>query len=400
MSAAIERNNFVAPARWATIQSACIFVAILGTIGAVIGLITDHDQFFRSYVLGFTYWWNLSLGCLALLMLYHLVGGMWGFTMRRAFEAAALNVFVLAVLWIPLIFGMHVLYPWLDPANVAASPALQHKAKYLNHTWWIGRGILYFAIWGILAFALNRWSSDQDKEPHDYNWRYQRLGGSGLVLYLLTITFAGVDWTMSIDPNWSSTIYGLLILANQALLAVAFIAVIARLLWDYPPMEGLLKHYHFQDWGKLMLTFTMIFGYFQFSQLLVIWSTNMPEEITWYMNRLRGGWEWVSFVVAVCQFCIPFALLLSRARKRNPNGLLFVAVWVLVMQWVVVWWISRPNMDIAKAHINFSWQDLAIWAGIGGWWLAAFFWRMRSRPLLAVYDPKMEVLMTEHDHAH
>lgn len=400
MSARTQPGTYIAPARFALFQNAALFVGIVCGIGSVIGLFLDRGAFFRAYLLGFAYWWNLSVGCLALLMLYFLVGGMWGFTMRRPLEAASLNLLYIAVLWIPLIFGTSTLYEWMNPDTVKNSSELLHKASYLNLHMWIERGVLYFALWGLLAVVINRWSSKQDQQPYDFDWRFQRISGSGLVIYLLTITFASVDWVMSLEPTWSSTIYGLLFLANQALLATALMALMGWLLYDYEPLRGLIKHYHFQDWGKLMLTFTMIFGYFQFSQLLVIWSGNMPEEISWYYNRDHGGWSGVSLAVALLQFCIPFALLLSRSRKRSPKGMLLLAVWMFVIQYVVTWWMHRPSTPEGRALINFSWQDIVVWAAMGGFWVALFFWRLRQRPLLVVNDPKMEVLLTEHEHEH
>lgn len=398
MSVSVDRTQFVAPARFARIQNGALFVGIAGTIAALIGLFVDRTAFFHAYLLGFTYWWDLSMGCLALLMLYHLVGGMWGFTMRRPLEAGALNILYVGLLWVPLIFGASTLYEWMDPNVVRNSPELLHKAGYLNLHMWALRGFLGFALWGLLAIALQRWSGQQDKETASFDWRFQRLSAVGLLIYLISITWASVDWVMSLEPRWESTIYGLLFVPNQALMGVALMVGVGYLLWDYEPMKGLLKHYHFQDWGKLMLTFTMVFGYFQFSQLLVMWSGNLPEEIGWYLNREHGGWAAVSLAVVLLGFAVPFALLLSRARKRDPKSMLVLAVWVGVMQYVVLWWMERASSPAGRAQINFTWQDLAVWAAMGGWWVALFCRQMRQRTVLVLNDPKMEVLLSEHEH--
>lgn len=398
MSVSVDHTQFVAPASFVRIQNGALFVGIVGTVASLIGLFVERGAFFNAYLLGFTYWWDLSMGCLALLMLYHLVGGMWGFTMRRPLEAASLNILYVGLLWVPLIFGAGTLYEWMDPNVVRNSPELLHKAGYLNLQAWALRGVIGFVLWGLLAVTLHRWSGRQDKETGSFDWRFQRLCGVGLIIYLLSITWSSVDWVMSLEPHWWSTIYGLMFVPNQALLAVALMVTVGYLLWDYEPMKGLLKHYHFQDWGKLMLTFTMVFGYFQFSQLLVMWSGNLPEEIGWYLHRQRGGWEWVSLAVVLLGFAVPFALLLSKARKRDPKSMVALAALVAVMQYVVLWWMERASAPVGREQINFTWQDLAVWAAMGGWWVALFCRQMRQRPLLVFNDPKMETLLSEHEH--
>jgi hypothetical protein len=268
--------------------------------------------------------------------------------------------------------------------------------NYLSIHWFIIRAAIYLAVWNLLSFLLTKWSKQQDKPVSRDNTPYfKAVSGPGLILYAFTISFAAIDWIMTIDPSWISTIYGLLILIGELLSAMCFAVVVERILVDYKPMSELLKPDFVQDHGKWMLTFTMVWAYFSFSQWLIIWAGNLPEEITWYMRRLNGGWGYVGLCLVIFQFAVPFSLLLSRDFKRDIRRLVWLASWVMVMRYVDLFWIIEPNFS---KTFNLTLADIVAPIAIGGLWMAYFFRNLNSLPLLPAYDVfANEVLEPAHD---
>jgi hypothetical protein len=241
------------------------------------------EQLFRSYLIAYLFWFGIALGCLPLLMLHHLVGGAWGFVIRRILEAGTRTLPLMIVLFVPLLLGIHSLYEWSDPEIVARDQILQAKHAYLNVSFFIIRAVVYFAAWIIFAYFLNRWSAEQDATGNPILLRrFQLLSAPGIVVYTLGITFASIDWGMSLEPHWFSTIYGMLFIVGQTLAALAFVIPVAVLLSDSPPASGFMKADVFQDLGNLLLAFVMLWAYISFSQYLIIWAGNLPEEIPWY----------------------------------------------------------------------------------------------------------------------
>jgi hypothetical protein len=360
----------------------------LAVIGSFIGL----DQFYRSYLLAYMDWLALTLGSLALLMLVHLTGGDWGHAIRRVLEAGSRTLWVMIVLFVPVIFGMSHLYVWARPQDVAHDAQLQRITQvYLTHWGFILRAGIYFAIWGILVFLLGRWSAAQDSPPlRPRSPRLRSLSAPGLILYGFTISFAAIDWVMSLDPHWISTIYGMIFIAGQALSAICFVVIVVAILVHYAPMSEYMKPSYVHDYGKLILTFIMLWAYFSFSQWLIIWAGNLPEEISWYMARLSGGWAWVGLFLALFHFAVPFALLLSRRFKRKVGSLVWLAAWLLFARYVDLFWHIEPTF-----HKNFyvSWLDIVLPLAIGGLWLAVFFGNLKARPLLPLYDPQTQAVL-------
>jgi hypothetical protein len=395
--------DFAAPAavnRW---QFNSLVVGVVGTIGAIIGWIIETDNFYRAFLLGYMWCIGLTLGCMAVLMVYHLTGGAWGTVSRRILEAGTRTFPMMVVLFVIIIVGMHHLYPWARPDAVAADKDMQRLAhSYLSRGFVTFRAVIYFAIWGLLIYALDRISRRQDRAPTvSFDARLRGISGPGEVLYAFTLTFAAVDWVMSVDPHWASTIYGLLFMAGQGILALSFIVVIGSLLVRYQPMSELWKPDRFLDQGKLMLAFVMLWGWFSFSQWLIIWSGNLPEEISWYLNRTRGGWQYWGIFMLVVEFFIPFALLLSRELKSNWRTLRWIALWLIVARYVDLYFIIMPSFDNRKGHFHYSWLDFVVPVGMAGLWLAYFFWNLKSRPLLARYDDHVTILVEEgHEHEH
>jgi hypothetical protein len=361
---------------------------IIGGVGLALcglGWLTNPDQFYRSYLVGFMFWNGLALGCLAIACLHQLSGGAWGTVIRRILESAMRTFPVTLVLFLPLLFGIHNLYIWSDPAAVAADKALQHKAAYLNVPFFVGRAGLYFAIWLIVAHFFNKWSLEQDRTgAESWGSKMQGLAGPGLLLYGATVTFSSIDWVMSLDPHWFSTIYGILFIGGQGVSALSFVIAVIVLIGSRPPFSEVITSKHLRDLGTLLFAFVMLWAYFNFSQFLLIWAGNLPEEIPWYLKRMQGGWLWVGLCLVLFHFAVPFLLLLSRDIKSKPKLMAVVAVWLLVMRVVDLFWLS------ASDRLHLHWLDLAAPVGLGGIWIGAFFWQLKQRPLLPLHDPELE----------
>ncbi|MEN3327319.1 MAG: hypothetical protein V7638_2126 [Acidobacteriota bacterium] len=360
-----------------------VFLVVLAA-----GAFINAGQFFQAYLIGWTFWTGIAVGSLALLMLQHLTGGGWGLVIRRSLEAAARTLPLMAVLFIPVLIGAHSIYhEWMDHEEVAKHPAVQFKSGYLNLPFFTVRFVIYFGIWIALAFFLNKWSLAQDRTADNrYTKNMRLLSGGGMVALIFSVTFASIDWYMSIEPDWFSTIYGFIFVAAWSLSALAFvIAVMARLARE-EPMRRIVAPLHFHDLGKLLLALVMLWAYFAFSQFLIIWSGNLPEEITWYLKRIYGGWGALIITIGILHFFAPFLFLLSRGIKRNPGKLVLVAVLVLVMRSVDLLWMLAP----AFHHRMWILMDVAALIGFGGLWLALFTWQLGKRPLIPINDPQFE----------
>lgn len=373
---------------WASRQRQAGIIGCVGLALCALGWLINTEQFFRSFLLALLFWLAIALGSLALLMVQHLSGGAWGLLLRRVLEAATRTLPLLALLFIPLAFGLHHLYEWARPEIVAEDPLLQHKAPYLNIPGYLGRFVAYFVIWIVLAFLLNRWSREQDQtsDPQLLR-RFRLLSGPGLALYGVTITFASIDWVMSLEPHWFSSIYGVLFGMGQVLSAYAFALAVLLLLADYPPLSERLNAAILRDLGNLLLAFVMLWAYLSFSQFLLIWSANLPEEIPWYLRRLSGGWQYLGLALALFHFGLPFLLLLSRDIKHDRRKLSAVALGVLGMRFVDLYWVMMPAFHPEYFVLHWLWLDAAALAGVGGVWLAVFLGQLQRRPLLPVGDP-------------
>jgi hypothetical protein len=378
-------------------QRPALFVGVAALAACAVGGFFAPAQFFRSYLFAFLFWIGIALGCMAVAMLHHVTGGAWGLPIRRPLESATRTLPLLLLLFLPILLGARKLYEWADPAAVAHDPILRQKGPYLNLPFFTGRALLYFAAWLAFAYFLNRWSLDQDATgERPIGRRLQLLSSGGLVAYGLTVTFASIDWAMSLEPHWFSTMYGVLFIAGQALGAFAFIIVVLVLLADTPPISGYVGQRHYHDLGKLMLAFVMFWAYVSFSQYLIIWSGNLPEEIPWYLRRLQGGWGWVGAALILFHFLLPFLLLLPASANRNPRVLGAVAGLVVFMRLVDVFWLTQPAF--AGSRFRLSWMDLLAPIGVGGLWIAVFLWQLGKRPLLPVNDPEFQQALAHGAH--
>ena len=383
----LRLSDDVVPAQAAHWQSLWLGVGLVGVVLCIVGAVIAREQFLRGYLIGFMFWVGLSLGCLALLMVQYLSGGFWGLAIRSVLEAASKGLGLMAILFLPIVFFRTDLYAWMT------NPALTERNGWYLHFGglggWLARAILYFVIWiGFATILYNRggrlYAPLSGRLPF-----FQGLSGIGCVLYSLTVSFAAVDWVMSLDPHWGSTIYGLIFIAGQGLSALAFSVIMLTLLTRYSPYREVIKHTQFHYLGKLMLAFVMLFAYFSFSQWLIIWAGNLPDEISWFLNRIRGGWGLVALVIILFHFALPFALLLSRERKRAGRRLIGIAVLLMCMRVVDIYWYVVPNFAHERGHFYLSIWYVIPPIALGGLWLGYFFYNFRKRPLLPLYDPQI-----------
>jgi len=391
-------QEYSAPDSVNRLQQRALIVGIVGLAFCAFGYIRTPEQFYHSYLIAFMFVLGLSLGSLGLLMLQHLTGGDWGIVIRRPLEAATRALPLIVVLFLPIVSGMKYLYSaWLNAPASGEGALSPFQQSYLTNSGFKARAIIYFAVWIGLQFVFNRWSAKQDVNREDRALRrhLQMLAGPGIILYVFVMSFAAIDWVMSLSPHWASTIYGFLFVVGQLISSLSLMIVIVIMLSRSEPMAGLIQDRHLHDHGKLLLAFVMLWAYFGFSQLLIIWSGNQPEEISFYRSRLYGGWGVVAVVVLIFHFFVPFFLLLSRDLKRNANLLPKVALWLIFMRLVDLFWLTRPEFT-RDAMPN--WLDIAAPLALGGLWLYFFALNLKRLPLLPLGDPKLEEAIEHHEH--
>jgi hypothetical protein len=368
-------------------QRNALLVGIAGTLLAITGFILDRDQFLRSYLFGYLFWLGMALGCLGILLMHHTVGGKWGMIIRRFCEAGARTLPYMIVLLIPVLVSLPRLYPWARPE--AAHDAVIHaKAAYLNQPGVVMRSIFYFVVWTWYAYRLSHWSNQQDRTGDESLMGKMRgISAPGLVVFTFVTTFAFIDWIMSLEPHWFSTIYGAMFLIGQVLESFAFVIALTIILSRKPPLREHITPQHFHDLGNMMFAFMVLWAYLSFSQFLIIWAGNLPDEIPWYLRRFRGGWGWVALAIVVFHFATPFVLLLMRSVKRNARRLLAVCFLMLAVRVVDVYWVIEPAFYNQQLKIH--WMDFVMPVAVGGLWLAGYFWQLKSRPLVPVGDPRL-----------
>jgi hypothetical protein len=378
--------------------------AALGAVSLAFGKpLIEPGVFWQSYLIAYVFWIGLTLGPLAVLMIQHLTGGAWTFPSRRILEAATRNLPLMAVLFAPIAMNLQTLYAWARPTETLSEEVahmVHLKHAYLNAPFFFARAALFFVVWGVLIFLLNKWSKEQDDTPPlppgPSSRRFRLLAGPGLVLYVLTVTFMSVDWIMSLDPAWYSTIFGVLTMGGQGLSTMAFTILVLAGLSRFQPMSQVANRDIFHDLGKLMFAFTMLWAYFSVSQLLIIWSANLPEEIPFYLQRLHGPWAPISIAVLLLQFVAPFVLLLSRDLKRNPDAVKWVALLVLVMRVVDITWTIGPVFRTQGSSLH--WLDFAVTFAMGAVWLALFWRNLAGRSLVPAHDPYFKEAMAHGGH--
>jgi hypothetical protein len=369
------------------VQRNALVVGVLALAISLIGLFQNATHFWQSYLFGFVVCAGLALGCLGVFFLHNVVGGNWGVAIRRFIESGLQTLPLIALFTVPVFFALRFLYVWTDAAYRAEHFAVGHKAAYLNPRMFIIRTVIYFAIWTFSGYRILAMANEQARTG-DMNL-FKRIKGRSapaLLVFVLTTTLAFIDWIMSLEPDWYSTIYGWMFTVSQVLMTFAFMIALLVLFSKHEPFASFLKTDHYHDLGKLMLAFTMLWAYMSFAQFLIIWAENLPDEIPWYIRRFSGGWGYVAWAISVFHFCVPFFLLLMQFIKKKPNLLRTVAVWMIIMRFVDVFWIIEPSF---RQHgFEFYWTDVVVPIGLIGVWLAFFIRNLKSRPLLVINDPR------------
>lgn len=362
-------------------------VGIVATIGA---WFLEPARMYHAWLTAFVFWITLSLGALFFVMLHHLTGAQWSTVIRRLAESFLAPFPILAVFFIPIIFGMHDLYHWTHEDAVAHSHLLQWKAPYLNQTFFIIRTVVFFAVWIFLSHRLTSLSRRQD-EGHtpEILAKMRSTSAWGMILFAVTITYAGYDWMMSLEPEWYSTIYGVYIFAGGLLSAMCLITLTALLLRRKGILDTAITHEHYHDLGKLVFGFIIFWGYIGFSQYMLIWYANIPEETVWYLERWNGTWKYVSLVLLFGYFAVPFLIMIFRGSKRVLSLLGVMVVWLLIMHWVDLYWLVFPTWPESADNASFHWMDVSTMLAVGGFFLWSFWSRFSRGPLVPIGDPKL-----------
>jgi hypothetical protein len=368
-------------------QRIAIFVGVIALALSGIGLFGDAAHFWQSYLFAYIFWAGLTLGCLGVFFLHNVVGGNWGVAIRRLVESGLKTLPLVLVFAIPVFFALGTLYKWTDPTYRAEHFAVGHKAAYLNQPWFIIRTLLYFAIWGFSGYRILAMANEHDRtgDPALFK-RIKARSAPALLVFVLTTTLAFIDWIMSLEPEWYSTIYAWMFTVGQVLLTFSFLVAVLVLLSKREPFASFLTRQHYHDIGNLMLAFTMLWAYMSFAQFLIIWAENLPDEIPWYVRRFSGGWGYIIWAIAIFHFFVPFFLLLLRFVKKNPARLRTLALWIIVMRMLDVFWIVEPAFR--QRGLEVYWTDVVALIGLGGLWLAYFIFNLKGRPLLPSRDPR------------
>jgi hypothetical protein len=361
--------------RW---QLRTLILGIVTTIICATGAIFDRAQFFQSYLWVWLFWSGLSFGALVIVMMQFLTGGKWGLAVRELSIAAFRTLPFMALLFLPIVLGVHQIYGWSNGARGEAA-GYHHKAQYLNVPFFAARSAFYFTVLVTISILLRRWS----RAPRDSNVvspRVRALSAGGLIVYVLCMNFASTDWVMSLNPEWYSTIFVEVFAVGQFLAALALTTALLALLARDPSLGDAIPTRAFHDLGNMLLAFVIFWTYVAFAQFLIIWSGNLPKEISWYLVRSRGGWQWFALALGLFAFFLPFALLLSRAAKRNRQRLAAISLCILGANILINYWLVAPTFHAPGIYVH--WLDVVEWCALGGFWFALFFYFLKRHSLL------------------
>jgi hypothetical protein len=386
----IDRAPTTGIGRW---QTPALIAGILGLAGTAIGFVIDKETFFRAYLPSWIFWFQIVAGSLGVLMLQYVTGGEWGLLIRRPLGAAARTMWVMLVLFLPIALGLHYLYPWMDAAYVHHHESVRVKAAYLNGQWFYIRTAVYFFLWIAWAWGIRRLSLRfyDDRSP-DTDLKRRKLASAGLPMFVLTLTFCSIDWVMSLEPTWFSTMFGINFLIAACLAAYAFVIFFLTRLVHTQAMADILKPSHLRDLGNLMLAFVMLYAYTLFSEYLLTWYANLKEEIPHYLVRQSGAWGAVALLIVVFHFFLPFFMLLMRAIKDRPQTIAVVAVIVLVIRYVGTYWLVAPSY---YRELHYSWMSLTSLVGIGGVWLFFFLGQLKGQTIIPIHETWVEEAIRE-----
>ncbi len=372
-------------------------IGALGVLLCVAGYFANREVFFQSYLFAFLYWGGFSIGGLGVLVLNHTVGGRWGVTSRRYVEAQMRTLPFIFLLFLLLLLGLKELYPWTHintVPNAVSRAILYHKRGYLNVPFFIIRTIIYFAIWLFWGMRVYKWSDKQDQTGDPtLRERMRAFSAPGCVIVTFSASFAYIDWMLSADPQFFSTIYGAMLLFGDVLQCFALTILVLVLTSRGDRFGGRINSVFLHDIGNMMFAFTIFWTYLAVSQLIIVWPANLPQEIGWYLVRVHKGWKVLAAAVSLVMFLVPFLALLSQDRKRDPVRLMRVAIWILVARAIDMFWIVEPTYRTNGFSIY--WTDFAAFIGIGGIWVYLFLGHLKRRPLLPLRDPRVMTPLPE-----
>lgn len=367
--------------------------------GLLISLLLGEGlrRFFFSYLTSFSYFLSIALGGLFFVLIHHATRAGWSVVVRRIAEFTAANSLLLAILFLPILFGMESLYHWVDKETVAQDALLQTKEPYLNVPFFLIRMVIYFGTWCILSYFMLSRSLQQDTNGDpQLTLSMEKISYVGLLLFAITISYGAIDLMMTLDPHWFSTILGVYYFAGSTLSFFAFLSLAVYFLQKNGRLTNAITLEHYHDLGKYTFAFIFFWGYIAFSQYMLIWYANIPEETNWLLRRESGPWVWLGLTLIFGHFAIPFMGLISRSPKRKKAVLAFWAVWILVMHYVDLFWLIMPEYyhfaegEIPEVFCPFSWVDLFTFIGIGGLFLAGFARAARGKALVPLKDPRLE----------
>jgi hypothetical protein len=383
----------------ARLQRGAFGVGIAGLALLAVGFAVDRERFHQAWLMAWLFWLGPTLGSLGVVLLHNMTGGAWGFAIKRLLEASLRNLPLVALLFVPVCLGIPSLYEWSDADAVAADVILQRKAAWLNVPFFVGRALLYFALWTGFAFWMLSATARYDRRLDTAALRRTRtLSGMALALYVLSMSFASFDWGMSLEPHWYSTIYGVQFVVGQVLSTFCLAIVLAARLSRYEPFSRWIQPAHFQDLGNLLMAFVMLWAYVSLSQFLIVWSANLPEETPYYLKRLGEGWQGIALVLVVFHFAVPFLVLVNRIVKRDARSLASVAAALFVVRYLDVYWLIAPSFG-GGDHLRIRWMDAVAPIALGGLWLGMFARNLRGRPLVSLQDAKLLGELEEAAHA-
>ncbi len=370
-------------------------VGVVGLIATGIGFFFDKYQFFFSYLTSFSFYTSIALGGLILLMVHHLTRSSWGTVLRRIPEAMSSNIWIWALFFIPVLLGIHSLYHWSHADAVAADPVLAGKEPYLNTPFFIIRQVIYFGIWGYLGYKLYNSSVEQD-ETGDWGLQtlQRRLSGPGAFIFGITTAFASFDWLMSLDPHWYSTMFGVYFFAMGFQAVFATFILLTLFLKKRGVLENTITRKHIRDLALWMFAFTVFYAYIAFSQFLLIYYANIPEETVWFLERFNGGYEYLAYFYLFGRFVIPFVVLLGKKAKFNYKIISGISILILASHLVELYWIVMPVLNHHGFHFN--WMTLTAFIGLGGIFLGLFFYRFKQAKMVPVNDPKLAESLNRH----
>ena len=370
-------------------------VGIVGLLASAVGYFLQHDQFFFSYLVNFSFFSSIALASLFFVMLQHLTRSEWSAVLRRIPETFSSNIWIWGIFIIPVFFGMHSLYHWTHADAVAEDPVLQGKVPYLNTPFFIVRQFIYFGLWSFLGYRMYKKSVEMD-ETGDWGLQtlLRRTSGPGMFFFAITLAFASFDWLMALDPHWYSTIFGVYYFAMSFQGLFAAMILIVFFLWRKGLLTNTIQKGHIYDLGVQMFGFTVFYAYIAFSQFLLIYYANIPEETLWYLERLNGGYEYLAYFYLFGRFVIPFVVLLPKWTKSNYKIVGSMSALILISHLVELYWIVMPVLHHHGFH--FDWITITSFFGLGGIFLGLFFYRFKKNKMVPINDPKLADSLNKH----